>query len=126
MGKRKRADPELAAEIARQLPPDGAAILPELRRLAEELRSPEPEHPLVGGVALALGVRDGARGFAAPLLRLAAEMLADQVRDAEWTAEDLHRFLEGLGPERAAAFLDEVAEAGNSMRAGFRTGSRRG
>jgi len=102
--------PELAARIAESLPENRDDLAPELLRLAGELRGPEPEHPLVGVVALALGVRDGIRGLAAPLLRLAAEMLADQTPDADWTEEDLYRFLEGLGPERAADFLEEVAK----------------
>ncbi len=114
MGGRKRGHPELAAEIAQRLPSGRDGLTSELRRLAGELRAPEPESQLTGGVALALGVRGSNHGLAAPLLRLAAEMLADNVRNAVWTAGDLHRFLTDLGPERAAAFLEEVAGAGGA------------
>ncbi len=109
----RRGFPELARALARDLPPE---LPPELRRLAGELRAPEPEHPLVGGVALALGVRDGTRGLAAPLLRLAAEMLADHAESAAWTADDLYEFLDGIGPERAADFLERIAGGWNGWK----------
>lgn len=91
--------------------PEAPELAMELQRLSEEIRALSPEHPLVGGIEVALRMTDGARSAAAPLVNLSAEMIADHVADSGWTREDLLDYLEGLGPSRAADFLEELAAA---------------
>ena len=83
----------------------------ELHRLSEEIRGFSQDHPLVGGIQVALRLTDGARSAASPLISLAAEMIADHAPDSGWSREDLEGYLEGLGPARAADFLAELAAA---------------
>ena len=91
--------------------PEAPELAAELHRLSEEIRGFSQEHPLVGGIQVALRLTDGARSAAAPLISLAAEMIADHASDSEWSREDLLDYLEGLGRARAADFLDELAIA---------------
>ena len=89
--------------------PEAAELADELGRLAGEIRGLAQEHPLVGGIQVALRMTDGAGSVAAPLLSLAAEIVADHAPDSGWSREDLLDYLEGLGPARAADFLEELA-----------------
>ena len=91
--------------------PEAPELAEELRRLSEEISGFSQDHPLVGGIQVALRMTDGAHSAAAPLISLAAEMIADQAPDSGWSHEDLLDYLEGLGPARAADFLDELAAA---------------
>lgn len=97
--------------------PERAALRAELGRLSAEIRALAPDHPLVGGVAAALRMTDGAESAAAPLIRLAAEMVADHAEgsrdagDSGWGRADLRDYLVGLGPARAADFLEALATA---------------
>ena len=89
--------------------PDAAELAAELRQLSQEIRGFSQDHPLVGGIQVALRMTDGAQSAAAPLISLAAEMVADHAPESGWSREDLEGYLEGLGPVRAADFLDELA-----------------
>ena len=91
--------------------PEAPELAAELHRLSEEIRGFSQDHPLVGGIQVALRMTDGAHSAAAPLISLAAEMVADHAPDSGWSREDLLDYLEGLGPSRAADFLDELAAA---------------
>ena len=91
--------------------PEAPELAEELHRLSEEISGFSQEHPLVGGIQVALRMTDGARSAASPLISLAAEMIADHAPDSGWSREDLLDYLEGLGPARAADFLDELAAA---------------
>lgn len=97
--------------------PEAGELAPELRQLSVEIRALSQDHPLVGGIQVALRLTDGARSAAAPLVSLAAEMIADHAPDSGWSREDLLGYLEGLGPARAADFLEETAAAISSRRA---------
>ena len=101
---------EAVAQSLRENPEAGELTL-ELRRLSEEIRALSPEHPLVGGIEVALRMTNGARLAAAPLVSLAAEMVADHAPGSGWGREDLLDYLEGLGPARVADFLEELAAA---------------
>lgn len=89
--------------------PEAAELADELGRLAGEIRGLAQDHPLVGGIQVALRMTDGAGSAAAPLISLAAEMVADHAPDSGWSREDLLDYLEGLGPARTADFLEELA-----------------
>ncbi len=89
--------------------PDAAELAAELRQLSQEIRGFSQDHPLVGGIQVALRMTDGARSAASPLISLAAEMIADHAPESGWSREDLEGYLEGLGPARAADFLEELA-----------------
>ena len=104
---------DILEDVSRSLPrtPEAAELAPELRQLSEEILALAPVHPLVGGIETALRLTDGARSAAAPLLSLAAEMVADHAADAGWSREDLEDYLEVLGPARAADFLNDLAAA---------------
>ena len=91
--------------------PEAPELAEELHRLSEEIRGLSQDHPLVGGIQVALRMTDGAKSAAAPLVSLAAEMIADHAPDSGWNREDLLDYLEGLGPARAAKFLEELAAA---------------
>ena len=91
--------------------PEAPELAEELHRLSEEIRGFSQEHPLVGGIQVALRLTDGARSAAAPLISLAAEMIADHAPDSGWSRDDLLDYLEGLGRARTADFLDELAAA---------------
>ncbi len=91
--------------------PDAAELAAELRQLSQEIGGFSQDHPLVGGIQVALRMTDGAQSAAAPLISLAAEMIADHAPDSGWSREDLEGYLEGLGPARAGDFLDELAAA---------------
>ena len=104
---------DILEDVSRSLAgaPEAAELAPELHQLSEEIRALTPEHPLVGGIEVALRMTDGAKSAAAPLVSLAAEMIADHAPDSGWSREDLLDYLEGLGPARAADFLEELASA---------------
>lgn len=91
--------------------PEAPELAGELRRLSGEIRGFSEEHPLVGGIQVALRLTDGARSAAAPLISLAAEIVADHAPDSGWSRDDLLDYLEGLGRARAADFLEELAAA---------------
>ena len=91
--------------------PEAPELAAELHRLSEEISGFSQEHPLVGGIQVALRMTDGAQSAAAPLISLAAEMVADHAPESGWSREDLEGYLEGLGPARAADFLEELAAA---------------
>ena len=91
--------------------PEAPELAEELHRLSEEIRGFSQDHPLVGGIQVALRMTDGARSAASPLISLAAEMIADHAPDSGWSREDLEGYLEGLGPARAGDFLEELAGA---------------
>lgn len=91
--------------------PEAAELASELRQLSGEIRGFAEEHPLVGGIQVALRLTDGARSAAAPLISLAAEMVADHAPDSGWSRADLESYLEGLGRSRAADFLEDLAAA---------------
>ena len=91
--------------------PEAPELAEELHRLSEEISGFSQEHPLVGGIQVALRMTDGAQSAAAPLISLAAEMVADHAPESGWSCEDLEGYLEGLGPARAADFLEELAAA---------------
>ena len=91
--------------------PEAAELASQLRQLSREIRALSPDPPLVGGIETALRMTDGARSAAAPLVSLAAEMVADHAPDSGWSRQDLQDYLAGLGPTRAAEFLDETAAA---------------
>ena len=91
--------------------PEASELAVELRRLSEEIHAFAQDHPLVGGIQVALRLTDGAQSAAAPLISLAAEMVADFAPDSGWSREDLLDYLEGLGPARAADFLKELGAA---------------
>ena len=42
-------------------------------------------------------------------------MVADHAPESGWSGEDLEGYLEGLGPARAADFLEELAAAAAEM-----------
>ena len=88
--------------------PEAAELAVELGRLAGEIRALTPEYPLDTGVALAMRMTDGSRSAAAPLIRLAAEMIADH---SGQRGDDLRDYLESLGQTRASGFLEELAAA---------------
>ena len=96
--------------------PAASELATELHRLGDEIRTLAPERPLTGGIAVALRMTDGAGSAAAPLVSLAAEMIADHAADSGWNREDLLDYLEGLGPARAAHFLEALAAAVRSPR----------
>lgn len=91
--------------------PEASELAPELLQLSGEIRALAPEHPLVVGIEVALRMTDGAKSAAAPLVSLAAEMVADHAPDSGWSRNDLLDYLEGLGAPRAADFLEELAAA---------------
>ena len=91
--------------------PEASELAVELHRLSEEIHAFAQDHPLVGGIQVALRMTDGAQSAAAPLISLAAEMVADLAPDSGWSREDLLDYLEGLGPARAADFLKELGAA---------------
>ena len=91
--------------------PEAAELAPELRRLSEEIQALSPSQPFVEGFERAYRVTDSAHYGGAPLLSLAAEMIADHAPDSGWSRDQLVAYLEGLGPARAAEFLTEVAAA---------------
>ena len=91
--------------------PEASELAAELHRLSEEIDGFAQDHPLVGGIQVALRMTDGAQSAAAPLMNLAAEMIADHAPDSGWSREDLAGYLEGLGPARAGDFLEELAAA---------------
>ena len=91
--------------------PEAAELAPELQRLADEIRALSPSQPFVEGFERAYGITDGAHYGGAPLVSLAAEMVADHAPDSGWSRSELVSYLEGLGPARAADFLEELATA---------------
>ena len=91
--------------------PEAGALAPELRRLSDEIQALSPSQPFVEGFERAYRVTDGAHAGGAPLVSLAAEMIADHAPDSGWSRENLLDYLEGLGPARAAEFLDELVAA---------------
>ena len=96
--------------------PEAAELADELGRLAGEIRGLSQDHPLVGGIQVALRMTDGAGSAAAPLISLAAEIVADHASDSGWSRDDLLDYLDGLGPARAADFLEELGAAINPSR----------
>ena len=94
--------------------PEARELAKELHQLSEEIRGFAQEHPLVGGVQVALRLTDGARSAAAPLIALAAEIIADHAPDSGWNREDLLDYLDGLGRVRAADFLEELARCAST------------
>ncbi len=101
--------PSVARGLRRN--PEAAALARELRRLAAEIRGLPLERPLVPGIEVALRLSDGAQSAAAPLVGLAAEMVADHAPDSGWRRDDLLDYVEGLGPARAADFFEQLAAA---------------
>ena len=91
--------------------PEAGELAPELRRLSDEIQALSPSQPFVEGFERAYRVADGAHAGGAPLIALAAEMVADHAPDSGWSRDQLEAYLEGLGPARAADFLTEVADA---------------
>ncbi len=94
--------------------PEARELAPELRRLSDEIQALSPSQPFVEGFERAYRVTDGAHYGGAPLVSLAAEMIADHAPDSGWTRDQLVAYLEGLGPARAAEFLEELAAATRS------------
>lgn len=91
--------------------PEARELAPELRRLSTEIQALSPSQPFVEGFERAYRVADGAHAGGAPLVALAAEMIADHAPDSGWSGNELAAYLEGLGPASAADFLEEVAAA---------------
>jgi hypothetical protein len=104
---------EIFESLSRSLAalPEAPELAEELRRLGEEIHGLAQDHPLVGGIQVALRMTDGAQSAAAPLISLAAEIIADHAPRSGWSREDLLDYLEGLGPARTADFLEELAAA---------------
>lgn len=90
--------------------PEAGEVAAELRRLSAEIGALTAEDPFPAGVAAALRMTDGSGSFAASLSELAADILHDHAGEAEWSREDLRRFLQGLGHGQAE-FLSTLADA---------------
>ena len=91
--------------------PEAHELAAELRRLGDEIRVFPDDHPVDAGLAIAMGMTGGARSAAAPLMQLAAEMIADHAPDSGWSGHSLFDYLRGLGRSRAADFLSALADA---------------
>ena len=115
-GKARRRFGDIFDSLSRSLSvlPEAPELAEELRRLSEEIHALSPSQPFVEGFERAYRVTDGAHYGGAPLVSLAAEMIADHAPDSGWSRDQLVAYLEGLGPARAAEFLEELAAATRS------------